>query len=254
MPAPLGFGILRGAAGLGLMRGGGRRTYTDKIKDTQKANLIGYWPLDGNAYDVSGNGFHGTPTAITYGDGPATGQQAAVFDGATSYINLIGAGLAAAFNGAEGTLFAWFKVSGAGDWADATGRHIFNFYVDASNLVEFYKRTAAGQVARVYVAGGTANINNLAMDPVNPTGWCWGACTWNKAQDRVMFYLIGAAAPVTKTTLGIWAGSITKALIGTNAVAAGSQFWKGSLAHVALWNTELTAAQITALVVTTPPF
>lgn len=256
MPTPLGFGILRGSAGLGVMRGGGARTYTDKILNTQRVNLVGYWTLNGNALDASGNGFNGAATAITYGDGVVTGQQAAVFDGATSYINLISAGLAAAFSGATGSVFAWFKVTGVGDWADAANRKVFRFRYDDTNVIQFHKRSTAGQVARAYTAGGTPTSNNVVMDPVNPTGWCWCAVTWNKAQDRATHYLIGAGAgtPLVKTGLGDWAAPISSAFIGAASIGPVTEPWKGSIAHVALWDAELSGAQIAALAVTAPPF
>jgi hypothetical protein len=44
--------------------------------------LIAHWPLNGNTNDVSGNGYDGTPTNITYVAGKI--GQAASFNGTNS--------------------------------------------------------------------------------------------------------------------------------------------------------------------------
>jgi hypothetical protein len=46
--------------------------------------LIGHWPLNGNANDISGNGYNGTPFNLTYTAGKV--GQAGNFNGTSSYI------------------------------------------------------------------------------------------------------------------------------------------------------------------------
>jgi hypothetical protein len=236
---------------MAMMMGNSARHYLNKVKDTQVANLIGYWPLNGNANDYSGRGFHGTPANVTWGDGIGDGGQGGVFAG-NGYVNVFSAALAAAFSPLEGTLFSWFRVSAVGDWSDSAYRDVAVFFADANNMAVITKRSTANQLALYYAAGGTVSSNNRVMDPASPTDWCWGAITWNKAFDRVIIYSIGVGAAVTKTALGVWSGSLTRALIGADTTT--TQFWKGSIAHVALWNAELSAAQITSLATFTPPF
>jgi hypothetical protein len=50
--------------------------------------LIAHWPLNGNTNDISGNGYNGTPTNITYAAGKI--GQAASFNGTNSDINVTG--------------------------------------------------------------------------------------------------------------------------------------------------------------------
>jgi hypothetical protein len=232
--------------------GGGARHYSNKVKDTQAANLIGYWPLNGSANDISGNGFHGTPSAaVTWGTGVGDGGQAAVFAG-DGYIDLFSAALAAALNGEEGTLFSWFQVSEVGIWSDAAYRNVTEFYRDANNEINMFRRSTANQMGLQYKAGATSSALNAVMNPSNPTGWIYGAVTWNKALDRAILYVTGSV-PTVRNTLGVWGGAITLALIGASTKVP-AQAWKGSIAHVALWNAELSAAQIASFAVTTPPF
>jgi hypothetical protein len=221
-----------------------RRNFLQKMLQTQRGNLVGYWPLNGNALDYSGHGFHGSALNVTWGAGIGDGGQAAVFAG-DGRINLFSAGLAAAFNPLEGTLYAWFKVSAVEDWSDAAYRDVVYLLADDNNKVELGKRSAANQTMMLYKAGGTSSSLNNAMNPANPTGWCQLAVTWNKALDRAIMFVTGTA-PTTRTGLGTWAGSLTLAVIGANALAA-THPWKGSVAHVGLWNAELSIAQLNSL-------
>jgi hypothetical protein len=221
-----------------------QRSFLQKMLHTQRGNLIGYWPLNGNAQDYSGHGFHGSALNVSWGEGIGDGGQAAVFAG-TGRINLQSAGLAAAFNPLEGTLYAWFKVSAQADWSDAAYRDVVLLQVDDNNKVELTKRSTANQMMMLYKAGATALSLNNAMNPANPLIWCQTAVTWNKALDRAVMYITGTA-PTTRTGLGEWAGSLALALIGANSLTP-TQPWKGSIAHVGLWNAELSIDQLDSL-------
>jgi hypothetical protein len=221
-----------------------RRSFWQKMLQTQRANLVGYWPLNGNAQDYSGHGFHGSALNVTWGAGIGDGGQAAVFAGA-GRINLFSAGLAAAFNPLEGTLYAWFKVSALADWSDAAYRDVVYLLANDNNKVELGKRSAADQVMMLYKASAVSSSLNYAMNPANPVTWCQMAVTWNKVLDRAVMYVTGTA-PTTRNALGVWVGSLTLAVIGANALAA-TQPWKGSVAHVGVWNAELSIAQLDSL-------
>jgi hypothetical protein len=208
---------------------------------TQRANLVGYWPLSGNAQDYSGHGFHGSALNVTWGAGIGDGGQAAVFAG-TGRINLFSAGLAAAFNPLEGTLFAWFKVSDVADWSDLAYRDVVYLLADDNNKVELGKRSAANQSMMLYKAGGVSSSLN---EPGQPNGLAADCSQWNKTLDRAMMFISGSA-PTTRNGLGVWAGALTLAVIGANALAA-TQPWKGSIAHVGLWDAELSVEQLDSL-------
>lgn len=228
--------------------------YTNKVIATSP---IGYWPLAEAAgatvaLDESGNGRNGAYKAagepIAGQTGIGDGRTSALFDGTNDFVNIFTASLQAAFNSAEGTMAVWCKVSAAGDWGDATARRPLYFQTDANNRVRFEKTTAAGQLAWVYIAGGT-NKTVLLNGNVT-TDWFHLACTWSKSADQFKAYINGAQSGATQTALGTWVGSLsaTSTTIGA-ADTIGSNPWKGFLAHAAVWATPLSAATIATLAV-----
>lgn len=51
--------------------------------------IKGYWRLNGNSNDASGNGNNGTDTAISYGHSSGKLNQGASFNGSTSFISVV---------------------------------------------------------------------------------------------------------------------------------------------------------------------
>ena len=49
--------------------------------------LVGHWPLNGHAQDVSGHGYHGTVSGMTYAAGPF-GHTVGSFDGVNDSVNI----------------------------------------------------------------------------------------------------------------------------------------------------------------------
>lgn len=230
--------------------------YTNKVIAIAPANLIAYWPLADTSGSTAVNaegtaarngtypGGGNTPTLGAAGIGD--GRTSASFDGG-DYVSIHTASLAAAFNGVEGTLSAWFQVSAVGDWSDSTERNVVKLTVDASNFVHMKKaNTGFPRFTFQYVAGGTSKV--LPFDsPGSPTTFVHVAVTWSDAADQVKFYYAGVQVGSTLTGLGTFAGSLGSAgtLIGANTTIA--NFWKGQLAHVAVWTTPLSAAQILSI-------
>lgn len=71
--------------------------------------IKGYWKLNGNSNDYSGNGNNGTDTNITYSQGNGKLGQAAAFNGTTSEINC-GTSSTLQISGA-GTVSCWFNLT-----------------------------------------------------------------------------------------------------------------------------------------------
>lgn len=212
-------------------------------------SLLAYWPIgeaSGTAcLDLSGNGYNGTYTAVTLAQAGNNSRTSGLWDGSTSYANVFSAGLAAAVNGAEGSLLLWGKVSAAGVWTDATTRSLFRLNVsDVTSLVDVQRTTTDGTIRNRYTAGSTAKARNVA--PLSTTGWFHLAMTWSKANDRINNYLDGAAFGATITGLGTWGGTITDVIIGATALTP-SQVWSGYLQDVILFNRELTAAEVASV-------
>jgi hypothetical protein len=154
------------------------------------------------------------------------------------------ASLAGAFNGPAGTIAMWGKVSGAGVWTDNTNRRLLQFQVDANNRVILYKETT-NDLRWTYTAGATSKTITLVA---TPTVFFHIAITWDKAADQVKAYYNGAQTGATATGLGVWAGSLATTLVTVGAgTLAPVNPWSGASAHVAVWTTALSAAQILTL-------
>ena len=224
-------------------------SYTNKVYALAP---LAYWPMaeasGATALDASGNARNGAYTGVTLGQaGIGDGRSSASFDASTSYNNVFGASLSAAFNGAEGTLSIWCKVSGAGVWTDGVTRRVMYFLVNASNRVGILKPTTSNEIDCLYVAGGVSlGAGKTSFSSVD---WFHAGLTWSKAADQMIFYINGIAITPVSTGLGVFAGSLssTQTLIGSLNTGAAAQVWSGLLAHAALWNTPLSAGQIAAL-------
>lgn len=218
-------------------------------------NPIAYWPLaeasGTKAFDESGNSpsgeRDGTYTNVVLGQtGIGDRRTSALFVPASSpRVAVHTTGLAGAFNGAVGTLLLWTKVSGAGVWTDGTTRYMAQLFADASNLVYIRKNTTNNQMQFVYVAGGTTSA---VIATYSGTDWTTFAITWNRsagANGEVKGYTNGVQTGVTQTALGTFAGTLaaTNTVIGAISTA-GANPWDGTIAHVAVFNTALTAQQI----------
>lgn len=235
--------------GIGIGRGAGRdpsMAYTGKVK---ALSPIAYWPLaeasGSTALDASGNGRDGAYTGVTLGaSGIGDGRSAASFDGSTSRANVFSASLAAAFSGAAGTVCGWARMSGSGVWSDATNRYLFELNVNAQNRVSILRSTTNGVVTLAYRGGNVLKQLNTAAQ--SSLAFLHYALTWDTVADQVKAYLNGAQIGATQTTLTPFTGTPAVAVIGAQT-AVPAAVWSGTIAHVALWNTALSGAQIASL-------
>ena len=220
--------------------------YYLKIKQLFGSSIIAHWPLweagGSVAYDISGNGRNGAAAGIDWGyPGIGDGHTSAYFDGANDYVNVYSASLAAAFNGAEGTIIMWLKVHDVGVWTDGLRHFAVRLEADGNNNVSIMK-TTTNQLYWYYVAGGVSLRPELI---VTPTNFICTGLTWSKDNDRVKAFYNGPQADVTKTGLGVWAGVLdaTRTVIGALNTAS-VYSWYGYLAHGVLLNREATHAEM----------
>jgi hypothetical protein len=243
------FGTRRALA-LGML--GAKAHYWQRIKALYGANLVAHWPLwepvgttgAGSVKDIAGSDYNGTPTAITFGGtGMGDGRTSAAYDGSTSKLTVLSAELAAAFNGAAGTLMLWAKVSAAGVWTDGVFRRAFNFQVNAQNYIQIL-RGGNGQLYYYYSAGNV--LESVTLGSLSTTDWMHLAITWDLAagaDGEVKAYYNGSQTGATQTSLGTWAGTIVAANIGSSTTDP-TNVWSGSLAHAILLNRAATAAEV----------
>lgn len=226
----------------------GRQTYAQKVLTIAPANLLAYWQLketSGTAIvDSSPNARHGVYTGVDL----AQNQPPFVcplWDGVNDYGNVYSVSLRDAFNGQEGTFACWFKVASAGVWTDATERRIVHLQADGSNLLYIRRTTTNNVLQCTYLVGGVSDLVALTL---SPTTWQHIAMTWSKAADQLIGYLNGVQQGAIQTGVGTWAGPLTTTtanLGARNTTPLNS--WHGYLAHPAIWNTPLSAAQVLAL-------
>ena len=209
---------------------------------TGNATLAVYC-IDGGAAGESGY-FDDVSVVATSPNG-IRGLTAPYFDGTNDFVNIYSAALAAAFNGAEGTLLTWARVSGAGVWTDGMFRNIITIDADASNYLRFYRSSVNNVISLYYKAATVAESISVTGLPDN--GWMQLGLTWNKAADEVKGYKNGAQIGTTQTTLGEWAGApaATTTVIGA-ATTAPTGVWSGLIGPTALLNYAATPAQIKA--------
>lgn len=222
--------------------------YTNKIK---ALGPIAYWPQaepSGTTIgDESGNGRSGTYVGVTLGQpGIGDGRTAAGYAGATSYGNIYSASLsnAIAFDGA---CAAWIKMSAVGIWTDGVIRRALRIQDTAgTNIIGILK--ISNNTLRVeYTANGS--VSNRDIGGQTTTGWLHIAATWSDTGNTLELFLNGVSRG-TSASSGTWNGTLdsSKSVIGAQNTGAGNP-WSGFIAHLALWNRALSAAEIASLAV-----
>lgn len=206
---------------------------------------IAYWPLSERmgsvAYDVSGNGLHGAYTSVTLGHpGIGDGLTSAYFNGGYTFVEVFSAGLASAFNGAEGAVMIWAQVPLA-TWADGQIRRAFMFAADINNYGIIWKYT--NFMNSYFTAGGTNRSYSMGQD--GRTSWMPIMVIWSASGGYVKWALDGAVVN-TGAAPGTWAGALSSARIGITSNAS-SQPWVGYLAHTAWWDRAPSVSEIAAL-------
>ena len=76
------------------------------------------------------------------------------------------------------------------------------------------------------------------------------ALSWSKAAEEMKAYYSGSQEGSTQETLGIWAGDLasTTTLISSQSTTP-DQTWDGYIAHIAVWDSVLSPADIADLAV-----
>lgn len=224
-------------------------SYLEKCLAIQAAHLAAYWPLNeaaGTAIeDHSGNGCDGV-----YVNAPAMGETgigdgltAVKLNGTDEYGNLYSAALRDAFNGNEGTLAIWGKVSDAAVWTDGNYHVLFELGSSGGNWVILYKGSTNNELAAYWLGGET----ELVVTSSSETGWFHLALTWSKSADEVKMYYNGVQQGTTQTGLGTWGSTLESGYCNLGCYQGPLFHWSGWLAHAAAWNTPLAASEIEEL-------
>lgn len=143
-------------------------------------------------------------------------------------------------------MMIFWKVSAAGNWTDGTIDVAMTLKADLTNHVDIYKGSTNNQFNMTY----SANNVNHSYSPTtfNNTNWNFSVVTWSKAAEQVIYYMNGISQE-TDQNLGVWAGALatTTTVLGALATVAPTLFWKGYLAHAAVWTRVLSPTEIGSL-------
>lgn len=236
------------ATGRGLMGGG---TYADKVLGY---GPIAYWPLWETSGTVANclvnsaqNGTYSSdvstwPVSIGIGDG----NTAPNFDGTNDWINIFTAAFQAAWNGDEFSILMWKRAANAGVWTDGNTRHHILLWTDWNNYTRSVTFGAGTNEHR-----RTANAVFQAVTPIGlaTAAWIVAVYTASVANNRFRLYWNGPQFGADQVGLNAWVGALnaTGASIGGRNVAPAGQRWQGQIAHVAIYNYELTPGVASAL-------
>lgn len=226
------------------------RPYAFKVASIRPGNLIRYIPLWEPSGLQSNDWSLMADHAVNVGlgvraAGPEGYHQAPAFNATPSHINLLTTPFIARFNGSEGTLAGWAKAASAGQWADGLQHDLVYIIADGNNRLIAYAGAGVNHFALLLECSGSFNYFDYpGFYPAD--NWFMYGLTWSKAANELKGYYNGAQLGVTRTIVDTFTGSLTVALLGAEDIAA-THPWLGSMAHVALWNTPLTASEMQSL-------
>lgn len=230
-------------------------SYIEKVKRTQSSSFVAYWPLNEErgttAYDLSGNGYNATSTALMRAsiDGRVRapdGSECAQFDGSTSLVNIYAA--QGSEPTTEGSLSIWVATEDL-YLGGTTLMQIIKMGADANNFIDLTFDTTAYRYQAYYKAGGTSKsiVSPLVYNVGYPPQWHHFAMSWSATNDALNFYVDGVAQTAV-SSLGTWAGSMASTLmvVGSSSTTAADQF-TGYMAHLAVWSAILTQSEVDEL-------
>lgn len=236
-----------------LLRGSSGQSYADKVLGYAP---IAYWPLNEvsgttaiNLVNAAMNGIYARDVAtMGTGVGIGDGNTAPLFDATNDVVDVYSAALAAAFDGAEGSLIIWAKVRAASVWADAAWRYLNYIKTDAANNTALLMRKTANanELGYTYTANGVTETETKGS--VSTLSWMCLGMSWSLTANEVRYYYSGAPQGAVDITLGVWGGALlaTQTVIGAlNATPTNG--WDGYLAHYALFGSALAPAAFAAL-------
>lgn len=247
---PIAEGGASGAGGTFLLRLAGLADIDAYIQKVLGYSPIAYYPLNEasgtTAEDLSGSHFDGTYSgAAPGGVGIGDGNTAASFDGTGDYIDI--AAMRLAFNGDAGTVSLWARAGSASLWTDSTLRYLVRFFLDSSNTIHIQRTSNNDQLS--FVRTGNDTPKAVASSALGgSTDYFHAALSWDVAGDALKAYIGGAQIGTTQTGNLAFESAPAAATTAIGAAGtSGANSWSGNIAHVAIFDTVLTALDIADL-------
>ena len=206
--------------------------YPLRPSEPSTAGLVGYWPLDGNALDTSGNGNNGT-----------------IVGGATAVAGKVNTALD--FNGTSGVVTtSGGIINTANDFTMSAW-----VYVDAvtgtDNIVAAYNTNPTYQAALLnlnstILAASIVNTANgdFCSGNVSYSAGQWYHLAFTKTSSNCSFYLNGVKEVNDTTLTGTPLASNVFRIGARNWGAADADFFDGKIDDVRIYNRALSADEI----------
>lgn len=205
------------------------------------STLVAYYPFEGSAADGSGFGNSGTANNVTYVAGEV-GAQAAQFDGASSYVQIP----VAVVN--DFSIACWVKTTAtgaSGQWWNGRGM------VDGETpgAVNDFGLSLIGNYAAFGVGNPDTTITSTTA--INDGQWHHVTATRNNASGLMQLYVDGVLQATATGPAGTRSAPPALRIGSIQAGYAGGYF-AGAVDDARLYNYQLSASQIAALVTPQP--
>jgi len=208
-------------------------------------SLIAYWKLDD---DSNTNFVDQVSGGVSIGTG-VTGNQPGIGDGLTSVyfaapsnhnINIYSVMNASGFDPDEGSAVLWFKPD-SGFWLASTYRFFLNISSTATSPTErIWLQKGYTQPRLSWVRQPNGAIN---WDSPELTSWQIIGYSWSIANSRIRTYWNGVAGS-TFGTVTAWINPLDSTLCWIGAQSSTLNEMLGWIAHVAIWDHELTPREM----------
>jgi hypothetical protein len=196
--------------------------------------LVGFWPFNGNANDVSGNGKNGTVNGATLtSDRFENNNKSFSFGG--NLQSTIGIDLGLPYG--DFTISFWLNaldttMNSIMDWRNTSNQlPVLNFSFNGSGFTALLRD----------------NINSATVDVIpnfSPTTNSWYFITLTKNSNQLTFYIDGLIKTTKNYTQSSW--TLNRLTLGNNYYDS-TFFYTGKIDDIGIWNRALTAQEITNL-------
>jgi len=232
--------------------------------------LVSYWPLNGNANDITPNANNLTVNgSVAYVTG-TLGQQAAQFDGSTAYLSTtytiantsgwVDNGLPI-YNAGYYTICMWVKSATAtppekttllAEASTSSGNPLFQFRTDWTASDSFFSVLIENQNGNVYFGNESfGNLGKSTSTTKEPFDGTWHHVAWVDSNGVAALYVDGVQDPTVfiNTRLPAPTNSVPGLVLdtfslGATVKAAVSSYFAGEIQDVAIWERNLSETEI----------
>ncbi|MDM8559048.1 LamG domain-containing protein [Candidatus Parabeggiatoa sp. HSG14] len=205
--------------------------------------LVAYYPFNGNANDVSGNGHHGTVKGATLTkDRLGNADSAYEFDGTDDYIDMKDSPLIQSLVFGHGTVLVWFKTH-ATKWGDTVG--YYNAGDGEDGFLLRYQHNGS-----IYFILGDSSGNNeaysLAKHHLGNDKWHYVANVWDGSE--MFLYVDGKlvdSKPYEVRSKYHW--KPVRLTVGAYPSDTSIGTFKGQIDDIRIYNRALTDVEIKSL-------